>query len=123
MMLSQLYFNLYSPFSSSTAAKIPNQEAVSFSQSKGEGLDVVMKYNLKTGKTETIVPLLDGNSFYAWTSSGMLIMGVLSKLYGFRPGKDKEWQYIWDLGDLGIKNISRLVVHPQILWIAVVTSR
>lgn len=103
--------------------KIPNQDAISFSQSKEDALNVIMRYNLKTGKTESIVPMLEGNSFYAWTSSGMLVMGVGSKLYGFRPEVDKDWEYIWDLNEFGIKNISRLAVHPETLWIAVVSSQ
>jgi hypothetical protein len=103
--------------------KIPNREVISFSQSQEHGLDVIMKYDLKTTKTDVIVPMLEGNSFYAWTSSGMLVMGVGSKLYGFRPESDKDWQYIWDLNELGIKNISRLAVHPKIQWIAVVSSQ
>jgi len=103
--------------------KIPNQDAISFSLSKEDGLNSIMRYNLITKKTESIVPMLEGNSFYAWTSSGMLVMGVGSKLYGFRPEVDKVWQYIWDLNELGIKNISRLAVHHKILWVAVVTSQ
>ncbi len=103
--------------------KIPIRDAISFSLSKEDGLNSIMRYNLKTGKTESIVPMLEGNSFYAWTSSGMLVMGVGSKLYGFRPEVDKDWQYIWDLNELGIKNISRLAVHPKTLWIAVVSSQ
>ncbi|MCJ7581520.1 MAG: hypothetical protein MUP98_13420 [Candidatus Aminicenantes bacterium] len=103
--------------------KIPNREAISFSQINEDGLEVIMKYDLKTKKTETIVPILDGNSFYAWTSSGMLVMGVGSKLYGFRPEMDKEWQVIWDLTEFGIENISRLAVHPKTLWIAVVSNQ
>lgn len=103
--------------------KIPSQEAISFSQSKEDGLSVIMKYDLKNGNTETIVPMLDGNSFYAWTSSGMLVMGVGSKLHGFRPQVDNDWQLIWDLKELGTKNISRLAVHPKTLWIAVVSSQ
>ncbi len=103
--------------------KIPNQDAISFSLSKEDGLNIIMRYNLKNGKTESIVPMLEGSSFYAWTSSGMLVMGVGSKLYGFRPEVDKDWQYIWDLNELGIKNISRLAVHPKTMWIAVVSSQ
>lgn len=103
--------------------KIPKQDAISFSLSKEDGSNIIMRYNLTTKKTESIVPMLDGNSFYAWTTSGMLVMGVGSKLYGFRPEVDKDWQYIWDLNELGIKNISRLAVHPKTLWIAVVTSQ
>lgn len=103
--------------------KIPEQEAISFSMSKEDGLNVIMSYNLKTEKTETIVPMMEGNSFYAWGSPEMLLMGVGSNLYGFRPAIDKNWQLIWDLNELGITNISRIAVHPKTLWIAVVTSK
>ena len=103
--------------------KIPEQEAISFSMSKEDGLNVIMSYNLKTEKTETIVPMMEGNSFYAWGSQEMLVMGVGSNLYGFRPAIDKNWQLIWNLNELGITNISRIAVHPKTLWIAVVTSK
>ena len=103
--------------------KIPNQDAISFSISKEDGLNVIMSYSLNTEKTETIVAMMEGNSFYAWGSQEMLVMGVGSNLYGFRPEMDKNWQLIWDLNELGITNISRLAVHPQILYIAVVTSK
>ncbi len=103
--------------------KIPNQEAISFSISNEEGLNIIMSYNLNTRKTETLVPMLGGNSFYAWGSPEMLVMGVGSNLYGFRHGIDKNWQLIWDLSELGIRNISRIAVHPRSLWIAVVSSK
>lgn len=103
--------------------KIPNQNAISFSQSKEDSINIIMRYDLETEKTETIVPMLEGNSFYAWSSAGMLFMGVGSTLYGFRPEVDEDWQLIWDLAELGIENISRLAFHPKTQWIALVTSQ
>jgi len=103
--------------------KIPGQDAISFSQNKEGGPADIMMYNLGTRKTKPITPMLEGNQFYAWTSSGMLIMGVGPKLFGFKPGKDKDWQLFGDLSTLGIKNISRLAVGPKVRWLAFVSSQ
>lgn len=103
--------------------KIPGKDAISFSQSKEGGPAAIMMYNLGTGKTKPIVPMLDGNQFYAWTSSGVLIMGVGPKLFGFKPGEDKDWKLIGDISTLGVKNIYRLAVDPKVRWLAVVSSQ
>jgi hypothetical protein len=49
-------------------------------------------------------------------------MGVGSKLYGMRPGIEREWQLIGDLGNLGIENISRLAIGPKMRWLAIVNT-
>lgn len=103
--------------------KIPDQEAISFSQSTEGELEVIMKYSLESGKTRPIVPMLDGNGFYTWTHSGTLVMGVGPKLFEFTPDADKDWRLIGDLSDLGIQNISRLAIDPKTEWVAVVNSR
>jgi hypothetical protein len=102
--------------------KIPDLEAVSFSQSQEGGGEAIMKYDLGSGKTQRIVPMLEGSGFYAWTPSGTLIMGVDSKMFGMRPGVDSEWQLLGDLEDMGITNISRLAVGPKMRWLAVVNN-
>jgi len=104
--------------------KIPGQDAISFSRREEGGPDVIMMYNLGTGKTQPIVPMLEGNGFYVWTSSGVLIMGVGPKLLEFKPGgENKDWQPIGNLSALGIKNISRLAIDPKAQWLAVVNSQ
>ena len=103
--------------------KIPDQNAISFSRREEGGPDIIMMYNLETGKTQPIVPMLKGNGFYAWTSSGALIMGVGPKLFEFKPGKDKDWRLIGDLSTQGIKNISRLAIDPKTQWLAIVNSQ
>ncbi len=103
--------------------KIPGQDAISFSQSEEGGSGVIMMYNLGTGKSQPIVPMLEGNEFYAWTPSGELIMGVGVRLFAFKPGEDKGWQPIGDLSALGITNISRLAIDPKAQWLAVVNSQ
>ncbi|MFC2141307.1 TolB family protein [Acidobacteriota bacterium] len=103
--------------------KIPDMEAVSFSQSQEGGGEAIMKYDLGSGKTQRIIPMLEGNGFYAWTPAGALIMGAGSKMYAMRPGVDSEWQLIGDLDDLGVTNISRLAIGPRAQWLAVVSGR
>ena len=82
-----------------------------------------MEYSLDSGATEPIIPMLAGNGFYAWTSSGSLIMGVGAELFEFRPGQDKDWRLIGDLGVWGIQNISRIAMDSQGVWSAVVSNR
>jgi len=103
--------------------KIPGQEAISFSQSREDGQDVIMMYSLESGKTQPIVPMLEGNGFYAWTSLGSLMMGVGAELFEFNPGENKDWRKIGDLSDFGIQNISRIATDSQGRWLAVVNSR
>lgn len=103
--------------------KIPNMDAISFSQSQEGGGETIMKYDLGSEKTQSILPMLEGNGFYAWTPDGTLFMGVGSKLYGMLPGLDKEWHEIGDLESQGIGNISRLAIGPKMQWLAVVSSR
>ncbi len=103
--------------------KIPGQDAISFSRSQEGGPNVIKMYDLGTGKTQPIVSMLEGNEFYAWTPSGVLIMGVGPQLFVFKPGKDKDWQLIGDLSALGIKNISRLAVDPKAQWLVIINSQ
>jgi hypothetical protein len=102
--------------------KIPGKEAISFSHSTEGQPDVIMMYDLQSRTTESLVPMLEGNEFYAWTSSGVLVMGVGAKLCAFESGQDEEWRQIGDLELLGITNISRLAVQPQMDYIAFVNS-
>jgi len=102
--------------------KIPHMETISFSQNQeGEG-ETIMRYDLGSGRTKNIVPMLEGNSFYAWTADGVLVMGVGAKLYGMWPGSDIIWKEIGDLNGMGIENISRLAIGPNQMWLAVVSS-
>jgi len=103
--------------------KIPNQDAISFSQNQEDKPGVIMMYNLETGKSQSIIPMLKGNEFYTWTPSGVLIMGVGAKLFAFKLGEDTDWQSFGDLSALGIKNISRLAIDPKTQWLAVVNSQ
>lgn len=103
--------------------KIPHEEAISFSQIQGGGLDTIMSYDLKTGATEPILAMLRGNGFYTWTSTGFLMMGLGPKLYIFKPDVDMEWQLIGDLSEFGIDNVTRIAVDSRGQRLAVVDGR
>jgi len=102
--------------------KIPGQNAISFSQLQEDKTELIKRYDLKTETIKPLAPMLEGNGFYAWTSAGVLIMGVGAELFQFDMQKHKEWQRIGELSNFGIKNISRLAVSPKLKWIAVVTQ-
>lgn len=102
--------------------KIPGQNAISFSQSQEGKSELIMRYDLRAETIKPLAPMLEGNGFYAWKSSDVLIMGVGAELYQFKLGQTKEWQLIGELSSFGIKKISRLAVGPKEKWIAVVTQ-
>ena len=103
--------------------KIPGKEVVSYSESREGQPDIIKMYDLQTRITETLVTMPLGNEFYAWMPTGALIMGIGAKLFAFEPGQDESWREIGDLHPLGISNISRLAVQPQMNYLAVVDNR
>ena len=103
--------------------KVPGEEAVSYSQNREGKPGMITAYDLMTGKSRTIVSMKEGNDFYAWTPSGVLVMGVDSKLFIYDPDKHSDWTEITDLSQHGIKRITRLAVDPTEEWLAVVNNR
>ena len=103
--------------------KIPGREAISYSQSERGKLGTVMAYDLKSGKSTPIIAMKEGgDDFYAWTPSGVLMMGVGSKLFKLDPKKDSNWQEIADFNEYGVKRITRLAFGPNEQWLAVVNN-
>lgn len=102
--------------------KIPGREAVSYSQNEENKTGMIFAYDLETKKSLLIISMKEGNDFYTWTPSGVLMMGVGPKLFKFDPKKDKNWQPIADLGAQGIKKITRLSVGPKGSWLAIVNN-
>lgn len=100
--------------------RVPSQKAVSFVQWGEDGKGTIMELAPSSGDTRILAPLLEGNEFYAWTPSGILIMGQGSKLYRFLPGRSRAWEELADLEPAGVGGISRIAISPEGDRIAVV---
>lgn len=103
--------------------RVPAEEAVSFVQWDEHQGGSIVALDPSTGRTRILAPLLEGNEFYAWTPSGVLLMGQGSKLFRFFPGRSQDWEELADLGSAGVRGISRIAVSPEGDQIAVVGVR
>jgi hypothetical protein len=100
--------------------RIPGQDRVSFVQWGEDQAGSIMALDPETGGTTELVPLLEGNEFYAWTPSGALVMGQGSVLYIREPGVGEGWTELADLSPAGVSGISRIAISPEGDRIAVV---
>jgi hypothetical protein len=98
---------------------IPGSGDVSFVQRHADGTTEIRRLNLATGASEKIVDGVEGGDFHAWTPDGTLLQAHEGRLYAFRPGSDEGWSQIADLTPLRIR-LSRMAVHPDGSWIALV---
>lgn len=98
---------------------IPGTAAVSFVQRLPDGGSEIRRLDPGAGTSELIAPGIEGGDFHAWTPDGVLLQAHGSALYAFRPGVDPGWSVVGDLATLGIV-LSRIAVHPDGTWIAVV---
>lgn len=99
---------------------IPASGRVSFVQ-WGEGRrGTITEFDPDTGETRGLTPLLAGNEYYAWTPSGVLVMGQGSKLFRRIPGGHEGWTELADLAPAGVDGISRISISPEGDRIAVV---
>ena len=93
--------------------KIPKREAISFVHKVSEKEWLIKQLDLKTRAVMTLVQTLPGSEDYAWTPSGILLMGKEAKLYQCDLKKDSAWKEIADFSTAGLKNVTRLAVSPK----------
>jgi len=105
--------------------KIPKREALSFVHKVSEKEWLIKQLDLKTRAVTTLVKTLDGSEDYAWTPSGILLMGKEAKLYQYDLKKDAAWKEITDFSNAGLKSITRLAVSSKgdrLAVVAIVTN-
>lgn len=93
--------------------KIPKREAISFVHKVSEKEWLIKQLDLKTRAVITLVQTLPGSEDYAWTPSGILLMGKEAKLYQCDLKKDPAWKEIADFSTADLKNVTRLAVSPK----------
>jgi hypothetical protein len=99
---------------------IPGTRRVSFVQWRESGEGWITELDPDSGNTRPLAPLLEGNEFYAWTASGVLLMGRGSRVYRWVPGESESWKELADLAPVGITDISRISISPEGGLLAVV---
>lgn len=103
--------------------KVPGRKAISFVHKVSENEWWIKQMDLTSHDNQTIIHTLDGSEDYAWTPTGVLLMGKGSKLFKYDPETEKDWAQIADFDSLGLKSISRLAVSPQGAWLALVSTK
>jgi hypothetical protein len=99
--------------------RIPGRAAVSFLHQDG-GVPRIRALDIVTGAARDLAPPIEGAADYAWTPSGVLLMGSGSTLYAFDPLTDSVWREVADLTGAGVTGITRLAVSPDGTRIAIV---
>lgn len=93
--------------------KIPKREAISFVHKVSEQEWLIKQLDLKTRAISTLLQTLPGSEDYAWTPSGVLLMGKETKLYQCDFKKDTTWKEIADFSNAGLKSMTRLAISPK----------
>ena len=99
--------------------KIPGKQSVSFIQ-KDSSRWMIKQFNAVTKNVNSIMPALPNRDFLVWTKTGLIIMSDGKDIYFAKPGN--SWQKIKMMGDMPLKNISRLALNEQNTKLAVVVS-
>lgn len=100
---------------------VPGRRAVSLVV-KGEEW-WIQTLDMETDRVDPVARTLEGGEDYAWTPSGLLLMGQGSELYWLDPEEGGDWNLIADLEDQGIREITRIAVSPEGRYVALVGAR
>jgi dipeptidyl aminopeptidase/acylaminoacyl peptidase len=98
---------------------IPGTDNFSFVHQQGNGEVWIKELNPETLAVRPLTPVVGSNRSYAWTPGGRILMCDGSKLH--RWSSDSiGWEQVVDLGEHGMKNVSRVAVSPDGKRLAVV---
>jgi dipeptidyl aminopeptidase/acylaminoacyl peptidase len=106
-----------------TLAMIPGKDhLMSYVDLSSDNSWEIKSLDTSSKESTDIIKSLKKSQYYAWTPSGILILGDGKRLYKFDPDKDKDWVELANLTDYGIKDFSRIAVSPQGNFLAVVVG-
>ena len=103
--------------------KVPGQLKISFTRKVADNKWEINEFDIKTGQITKVATTQQGNEYYAWTPTGVLVTANDGKLFKLKPGTDTDWQQIADLGTSGLHAITRIAVSPRDDMIALVANR
>jgi WD40-like Beta Propeller Repeat len=106
-----------------TLAMIPGKaDLMSYVDLSNDNSWEIKSLNTTTNESTELIKTIRRSQYYAWTSSGILILGDGKRLYKFDPNTDEDWVELANLTDYGIKDFSRIAISPSGNLLAVVVS-
>ena len=103
--------------------RVPGTSKLSFVHKASETKWTIRSVELETGEMATLRDTRPGREDYVWSSSRDLWMGDGAKLYVSGSGGEGDWREVADFGELGLREITRVAIHPRGTWIAFVAER
>jgi hypothetical protein len=103
--------------------RIPQQHKLSFVHKVSDQEWIIKTFDLGTRQITSLIKTLPGSEEYAWTPSGVLLSAKDSKLFAWKPGRDKDWGEVWDFSTNGLKGVTRIAITNDGRRLAIVAHR
>jgi Tol biopolymer transport system component len=102
---------------------IPKTDKFSFMQRQPNDELWIKEFDPKTQAIRPIIQSKDGKKDYCWMPDGSLLVGSGTKLFRFDEKTGRDWELLADLGEFGIKEITRLSVSFDGKHLALVSNQ
>ncbi len=102
--------------------RMPDAATVSFVHKETDSTWTIKSLDPATGVITPIVATLPGREDYAWRPDGALLMADGAVLYAWMPDHT-AWRPLHDFSDHGVTTITRIAVHPDGAYLALVVDR
>lgn len=99
--------------------RVPGKHDASFVHKEGDGNWHIKQIDPVSGEMSQLIKTRPAREDFTWLPNGLLLMGDGSALHGARP-KSEGWKVVADFEAAGLADISRLAVHPEGTWLALV---
>jgi Tol biopolymer transport system component len=86
-----------------------------------DGAWSIRSFDPESGEIGDLGAPFEDSQDMAWTPDGRIVMGSGSRLATRAP--DGDWNVLGDLAEAGVSGITRVAVHPEGNWLAVVAAR
>lgn len=106
-----------------TIKVVPGSPNFTFERREENGDNMIHVLNAVNNELTPVIKKPAGASDWAITQEGTYITSVGSKLMSYNPKRDKEWQEIMDLGQMGAKGITRMAVNGNNKRLALVINQ
>jgi len=102
--------------------RMPDAATVSFVHKETDSTWTIKSLDPATGVITSIAETLPGREDYAWRPDGALLMADGAVLYAWTPDHS-AWRPLHDFSDHGVTTITRIAVHPDGAYLALVVDR
>lgn len=98
----------------------PTQRASAYLVNLEDDYREIRLYDWDSGESTSVAVPLEGGQDFALEPDGSVVMAIDGILYRYTPGQMVDWE---EIGDLGLKDTSRLAVSQDGSLLAVVAGR